>query len=305
MVADIVGRPLRAMPDAGRLVLVDEMHLYTGGCAVNTATALARLGLPVKLIGKVGNDSLGDFLVNELVQRGINIESVKRDGEVGTSTTMVLVDADGERRFIHYIGANATLSLEDIDERAFENASILHIAGTLVMPSVDGEPTAELLRSAQAAGMTTFLDTVWDDTGRWMLLMEPCLPHIDYFIPSLPEARAITRLDVPEEIAAALLECGVGTVGLKMGADGCLVMTSEGDSIRAPAYDVNVVDATGAGDAFAAGFIAGVWLGWPLKQTAYLANAVGALCVTGEGATGGVRSLEETNAFMEETSLKV
>ncbi len=121
--------------------------------------------------------------------------------------------------------------------------------------------------------------------------------------PVLPEGQALTGLDDPVEVAHALLERGVKTVGLKMGVDGCLVMSAEGQLLRLPAFQVDVVDATGAGDAFAAGFIAGVWQGWQLEKTARFANAVGALCVTGLGASGGVRSLSETLSFMENAPL--
>jgi sugar/nucleoside kinase (ribokinase family) len=304
LVADIIGRPLRAVPDPGRLVLVDEMSLHTGGCAINTATALAKLGLPVEVIGKVGLDSFGDFVLNALAERGIGTRGITRDKEVGTSATMVMVAPDGERRFVHYIGANARLTLEDIDLEIVKTGSILHVGGSLVLPGIDGQPTAELLRNARLAGVTTFLDTVWDDTGRWMDILAPCLPNIDYFVPSLPEGQALTGLDDPTEVASALLERGVRTVGLKMGVDGCLVMSGEDQVIRLPAFQVDVVDATGAGDAFAAGFIAGVWHGWPMEQTARFANAVGALCVTGLGASGGVRSLTETLSFMENALLK-
>jgi len=299
LVADIVGRPLRVVPEPGRLVLVDEMSLHTGGCAINTATALARLGLPVEVIGKIGTDPFGDFLLNALAERGIETRGITRDQLVGTSATMVMVAPDGERRFVHYIGANAHLKIDDIDLSMVEAGSILHIAGSLVMPGIDGQPTAELLRHARAAGVTTFLDTVWDDTGRWMDILAPCLPHVDYFVPSLPEGQALTGLEDPTEIAHALLERGVKTVGLKMGVEGCLVMSGDGQAIRLPAFQVDVVDATGAGDAFAAGFIAGVWQGWPIEETARFATAVGALCVTGLGASGGLRSLSETVSFME------
>lgn len=299
LVADVVGRPLHSVPDPGRLVLVDEMGLYTGGCAVNAASALAALGLPVEVIGKVGADPFGDFVVNAMQERGIGTRGVKRDAETGTSATMVMVDPDGERRFVHYIGANSKLTIEDVSIELVNEASIFHIGGSLVLPGIDGEPTAELLRRAHAAGVTTFLDTVWDDTGRWMQLLEPSLPHIDYFIPSLPEAQKIVGLDEPGDVANALLDHGVGTVALKMGADGCLVMSAERDALRFPAFEVEVVDATGAGDAYAAGFIAGVWHGWSLEQTTRFASAVGALCVTGVGASGGVRSLDETVEFME------
>jgi sugar/nucleoside kinase (ribokinase family) len=301
LVADVVGRPLRAVPDPGRLVLVDEMSLHTGGCAVNAATALARLGLPVEVIGKVGKDSFGNFVLNALKERNIGTKGIKYDDQVGTSATMVMVGVDGERRFVHFIGANAKLTLEDIDFPMVEAGSILHIAGSLVMPGIDGKPTAELLQRAQRAGVVTFLDTVWDDAGRWMDLLAPCLPFIDYFVPSLPEGKALTGLDDPLQIARSLLQHGVKTVGLKMGEAGCLVLTQSGEEIHQPAYKVDVLDATGAGDAFAAGFIAGVWQAWPLEKTARFANAVGALCVTGLGASDGIRSLPETLAFMENT----
>lgn len=304
MVADVVGCPLRAVPDPGRLVLVDEMSLHTGGCAINAATALARLGLPVEVIGKVGADPFGDFLIDALDERSIGSQGVQRDPKVGTSATMVMVEPDGERRFVHYIGANARMTLDDIDFSMFAGASILHVAGSLVLPGLDGEPTAELLQRAQAAGVTTFLDVVWDDTGRWMELIGPCFPYIDYFVPSLPEAQAITGLDDPADVARALLDQGVAIAALKMGADGCLVMTAGGEVVQQPAFKVDVVDATGAGDAFAAGFITGVYQGWSLEKTARFANAVGALCVTGLGATGGVRSLDETLEFIETTPLR-
>lgn len=304
LVADVVGRPLRSLPSPGRLVLVDEMSLHTGGCAVNAATALARLTIPVEVIGKVGNDPFGDFLITVMNERGIGTRGVRRDDTAGTSATMVMVDPDGERRFVHYIGANAYLTLDDVDFGLLSGAAILHVGGSLVMPGIDGEPTGELLRRAREGGTITFLDTVWDDTGRWMKLLSPVLPYVDYFIPSLSEAQALTGLQDPDDVARSLLECGPRTVALKMGDQGCLIRTASGDRLRLPAYQVEAVDATGAGDAFAAGFIAGVYLGWSLEETSRLANAVGALCVTGVGASGGVRSLEETLHFMHNTPLR-
>jgi sugar/nucleoside kinase (ribokinase family) len=127
---------------------------------------------------------------------------------------------------------------------------------------------------------------------------------VDYFVPSLAEAQALTGLADPEDIARALLDRGVGVVALKMGSAGCLVASGTHGWLRLPAFEVPVIDTTGAGDAFAAGFMAGVWLGWSLEQTARLANAAGALCVTGAGASGNVRSLPETLAFIDSAKLK-
>lgn len=304
LVADVVGRPVRAIPAPGRLALVDEISLHTGGCAVNAATALARLGLPVEVIGKVGDDPLGDFVLHALAQHGIGSRGVLRDADAGTSATMVLVEPDGERRFVHYLGANARLRLADVDLELVRSAAILHVGGALVLPAIDGQPTADLLSLARASGVVTFLDTVWDDTGRWMELLQPCLPLVDYFVPSLAEAQAMTGLDDPLAAASALIAAGVGTVALKLDMQGCLVMAADGRWFRQPAFQVDALDATGAGDAFAAGFMAGVYLGWPLEQTARFANAVGALCVTGVGASGGTASMAETLAFIDRTPLR-
>jgi sugar/nucleoside kinase (ribokinase family) len=302
MVADVVGRSVRAIPAPGHLVLVDEMGLFTGGCALNTGSALAKLSVPVEVIGPVGVDPFGNFLLDEMRRRKLGLRGVKRIPDVGTSATMVMVEPDGERRFIHYIGANAYLTKADVDLELISNASILHVAGSLVMPGIDGEPTAEILRFARQAGVTTCLDTAWDDTGRWLAILGPCLSHLDYFIPSLAEAQALTGLDDPLEMAKVFLNYGIGTVGIKMGERGCLVATSQGEVISLPAFRVNSVDATGAGDAFAAGFIAGVWFGWSIEQSARLANAVGAMCVTEMGAIGGIHNLPETLEFMEKTT---
>jgi len=304
LVADVVGRPIKEFPVPGRLVIVDEMGLYTGGCAANTASDLVKMGVSVEVIGKVGQDSFGDFLIRELDQRGVGTRGVKRDTEVGSSATMVMVDPDGERRFIHYLGANARLRSADIDNALIESASLFHLGGALVLPGIDGKPSVNLLRQARQAGAITFLDTVWDTTGQWLETLGPYLPYTDYFLPSLPEAQAMTGCQEPLEVARALLEYGAAVVGLKMGGAGCLVVTRDGEAIRLPAFEVDAVDATGAGDAFVAGFMTGIWHDWSLENSARFANAVGALCVTGVGASGGVRSLEETLDFMDRAQVR-
>jgi sugar/nucleoside kinase (ribokinase family) len=251
-------------------------------------------------MGKVGQDGFGDFIFRELKRYGLEISGVKRTPEAHTSATMVLVEPDGERRFIHYLGANAKLVEEDLDWRLIEGSRILHIAGSLVMPGIDGHPTAHILRQARERGVITALDTVWDAKGRWLELIEPCLPHIDYFLPSLEEARMIASRHAPSKVAQLFLDHGVGVVALKLGEEGCYLRTPD-EELQIPAYDVAAIDTTGAGDAFVAGFLTGVLKGWDLKRMGYLANAVGALCITAMGATTGVRSLEETLRFMEET----
>ena len=167
------------------------------------------------------------------------------------------------------------------------------------MPGFDGEPQAQVLAAAQAAGVTTCVDTAWDDTGRWMAAVGPLLPHTDLFLPSLPEAQRLTGLEQPEDVAQALLDAGAGLVGLKMGPEGSYVRTAEA-ALRVPAYPVEVVDGSGAGDAFVAGFLYGYLNAWDLERTARFANALGALATTAPGTTAGIRGYEQVISLLEE-----
>jgi sugar/nucleoside kinase (ribokinase family) len=298
LVADVLARSVDSLPPRGKLMLVEDMKLHIGGCAANTAIDLARIGVSAGVIGKVGRDGFGDFVLNYMEQQQVEVRGVARDPHTSTSATMVLVHKDGERSFIHYLGANATLTEEDVDFNLVKEAKLLHVAGSLVLPKLDGEPTARLLKKAKEAGLLTALDTVWDAKGGWMNVLRPCLPYVDYFVPSLEEAKMLTGLKEPPEIAAALLDEGVGTVALKMADKGSYVRDKETEHWL-PSYRIQCVDATGAGDAFVGGFLAGVVKGWDLPTSAQFANAVGALACLDVGTTSGVRSLEETQTFQK------
>jgi sugar/nucleoside kinase (ribokinase family) len=292
LVADAIARPVNDVPPRGALQLVDEISLHGGGCALNTASVLVRLGLEAAVVGKVGADPFGDFILQLLDERGVDRRGVSQDPAVPTSATVVLVDSAGERTFLHLPGANGHLLPEELDDETVFAGKALHVAGALVMPALDGDPTVALLEEARARGLTTSLDTVWDATGRWARLL-PSLPYLDLFVPSLAEGSAIAGRPEPEPVAAWLRERGVGTVALKLGAEGCFVSSEEFEGfVAAPA--VEAIDSTGAGDAFAAGLLYGYLAGWPLERTAALANAAGALAATAVGAVEGVRGLQET-----------
>lgn len=298
LVADLVGKPVDEFPGRGKLVLVDQLELHSGGCAANTGVSLAKIGIPTGIIGKVGSDGLGDFMVGVLEKNGIDVRGVVRDPKVGTSGTMVMVHGDGERSFIHYLGANAALTEADVDFDLLKGAKILHVAGSFLMPAIDGEPTAHVLKKAQEMGITTSLDTAWDSRGGWMTVLKPCLQYLDYAVPSIEEARQVTGQHDPADVAKVLMDNGVKVVGLKMGEEGCYIRSAD-EEIRIPRFEVDAVDALGAGDAFAAGFLTGVLKGWDLEKTGRFANAVGASCVMALGATTGIKTLDETIAFVE------
>lgn len=293
-VADVVGKPIDALPPRGALAAVDRMELHAGGCAANTAITLARLGITTSVLGKIGADGFGDFLARTLVTNGVDTQGLVCDADAATSATMVMVGTDGERTFLHHPGANAAFTSADIAWPVIEAAPILHVAGPFLMPQFIGEDCAAVLRRAKATGKTTTLDTVWDFTGRWQSVLAPALPFLDYALPSLEEARQITGRDTPRDIAQALLEQGVGTVGLKMGDAGAYVRTADGDEFTVPALHVSALDTLGAGDAWSAGFLCGLAHGWGLEKATRFANATGACCVQALGATTGIRSFQET-----------
>jgi sugar/nucleoside kinase (ribokinase family) len=295
VVADVITRRIDSLPQRGSLGLVEEISLHGGGCALNTASVLVRLGVTADVVGKVGVDPFGDFVLELLDERGIGRRGVVQDASVPTSATVVLVDSAGERTFLHLPGANGKLAPSELAEDTLFSGRILHVAGAQVMPELDGEPMAALLENAKARDLTTTLDTVWDATGRWERLL-PSLPHVDLFAPSLAEGSAISGREAPESVAAWLRERGVGTVALKLGAEGCFVSSETFEGFVA-APEVPAVDSTGAGDAFAAGLLFGHLAGWPLERSAAFANAAGALAATAVGAVEGVQGFEETLAL--------
>lgn len=303
LVADVVAKTVDKIPQRGQLELVDRIELHNGGGAINTGNALAKVGVSTAIIAKVGCDGFGDFLINVAKEYGVDTRGIVRDERTSTSATMVLVDSTGERSFLHHIGANGELTAEDVDFSIIEEGKLLHVAYAFLMPKLDGPPTVEILRRAKERGIITSLDTVWDAKGRWLEVLEPYFPYLDIFLPSYEEARRISGRDDPRDIAAFFLDYGIGTVGIKMGEQGCYVRRGE-ESVRLPRFVIpEVVDTTGAGDCWVAGFLTGVVRGWDLEETARFANALGALCCTDIGASRGIRTMEETLSFIASTPL--
>jgi sugar/nucleoside kinase (ribokinase family) len=300
IVADVIAKSVDNLPQRGKLDLVNQLELHLGGCASNAAVDLVKIGISTSIIGKVGNDGFGSFAVNEMKNNGVDVKGIKVGNNNKTSASVVLVHSNGERSFLHHLGANAEFSTEDIDFSIIQDSKILFIAGALLMPRFDGEPAAEILKKAQTKGITTVMDTAWDSTGKWMKLIKPCLPNLDYFIPSFEEAEMISGKNQPEEIADVFLAEGVKTAVIKLGSKGCFIKNKAGEKYLIDAFKgIQVADTTGAGDSFAAGFIAGLSKGWNLDQCGKFANAVGAHCVMEVGATSGIKKMDDIINFMQ------
>ena len=296
--ADVMVRPIEAMPERGKLILVPHLEMHLGGLAGVTAAVFSQLGGKSAFIGKLGTDAFGDYLLSFLNGAGVDTHGVGRDAACNTSATVVLISGDGERSFLHHMGTNAITQEDDLDFEVIAKSKVLHWGGPAITPKLDGAPMGRVFAKAKALGVKTSMDTCYDGTNTWMPLIEPSLPHLDIVFSSYEEACKYTGEKEPEAIADFYLARGPEIAVIKLGAEGLLAKSKTGQC-RIPAHKVAVVDTTGAGDASCGGFLYGYLQGWPLEKCARLANAVGGLTVQHMGGAEAIASLEKTLAFME------
>ena len=306
VICDLIARPLLRPPAHGELQLVERIDVHLGGSAANTGAHLAHMGFRVGLASVVGDDALGGVVRNLLAANGVDARWLAARGDTTSAATQVTVDGEGERTFVHAVGALRFLAAEHIPLRQARElgARIFHLAGYFGLPALEGEdgaPAAALFRQARELGYVTSLDGMWDATGRWVRLIGPVLPHVDIFCPSLNEAQRITGRDDPEGIIDRLLELGVRRlVALTMGPRGAHVGTREGARASLPPARVATVDSTGAGDAFVAGMLAGALRGDSVIAASCLAGAAGALATTAVGGANGIASLAQAQSLAAE-----
>jgi sugar/nucleoside kinase (ribokinase family) len=305
---DAIGQTIDSYPPPGGLRLFDKLTLTTGGNAVNCSIALGKMGIACDAVVKVGNDALGEFVVSELKKYGVGIQGVIHASGIHTPFSFACVMPGGQRSFFHTQGANGTLCFDDINLDIIRQARYCFVTGTMVMKTFDGLQTAHLLGEAQKAGAKTLLDTVYLDSAPkelWHDNILPSLPVLDYFIPSQPEARAITGLDKPSDIARSFQDRGCKNVVVKLDENGAFCRDSAGAETHVPAYRVDhVVDTTGAGDSWCAGFLAGLDAGLPMPDAASLGNATAAHCIQAPGASTGIVAIEKIREYQKKTPLR-
>lgn len=301
---DIIVSPADTIPTPGTLRSVDSITSHVGGCAANTAMDLAKLGAPVMLCCKVGNDSFGTFVYNEIKNSGVDVRGVTVEKGISTTVSVVCVSSSGERSFMYLPGSSALFTEDDIPESLIEEADIVFVTGVMLNTAFDGAQSANVLKKAKAMGKYTAMDTAWDFEDIWLPKVQPALPYLDLFMPSLDEAAKLTGETDPHKIADKLFAMGPKSVIIKLGKDGALLCPTFNERFIMPTYSqIKPVDTTGAGDAFCAGFLCGLAQGWDFKSCAAFANAVGTHCVMEKGATTGIRSIAEILEFMRGHSL--
>ncbi len=308
------------LPAPGHLVGTGPLTMAGGGVVSNTGTALHRLGIPVRLVARTGDDLLGACLRQIYASHHPSLAEhlVTVPGQP-TSYSVVLSPPGEDRRFLHCPGVNATFTTADLTAAHFSGCSHLHFGYPTVMPSLytdGGVALAGIFAAARRAGLSTSLDLCHPDApallADWPELFATVLPHVDLFCPSDDELRVCLGAPnaAPEELLSILLALGTSAVVIKRGHHGLVYRSADTSrwappdwargSASHPCYRVKVAGTTGSGDATIAGLLAGLHLRLPLDQALSLACATGAACCERPDATSGVLPLAELQARLAE-----
>lgn len=273
---------------------VDQIRMSFGGDALNEAVVLSRLGKKVQLLSKIGADEAGRSIRKHLEKERVSTGHVKVEEGLNTSVNIALVDKDGERKFLmdpH--SSQRKLGLEDVLPILDETAPIVSFASIFISPCFSIEKMEKLFSYIKAAGKTLISDVTRPKNGETFDDLKVLFPYMDFFLPNDEEIFLLTGEKDPYKNVQMLVDAGVKTAVVKIGKEGCLVGTKEG-IVRVPAAaGVKCVDTTGAGDAFAGGFISGLIEGRSITDCARLGCAAASCSIEQVGATDGVRSIEQ------------
>jgi sugar/nucleoside kinase (ribokinase family) len=302
--ADVVCSPVDRAPDEGELVAPDRIELSLGGCASNTALDLARLGVSAGVSGCVGQDVFGQFIIDQLSSGGVEIAGIHRLEGIHTACTMVINVKGQDRRFIASPGANTRFNVDHIPPEWVKQAKVLYIGGYLMLNALETAGMVKLLHEARRGGTQVLLDVVGVADRESFDRVALMLPETDVFLPNEDEAGALTGLSDPVEQAKRFRDAGAATVVITQGDEGSLLV-GDGLRLRAGVYPTQFVGGTGSGDAFDAGYIAGLLAGEDPAGCLCWGSALGASCVRSVTATEGVFNRQEAVAFMRKHALEI
>lgn len=292
-VLDVLVRPVEEIPEGQGAALVEDIRMTAAGTAAGTALTLAKLGASVRTAGAIGTDPTGDLLVQLLRTAGIDTELLVRRRDTSTSASVLPIRPNGDRPSLHLLGANITYGLDDVPWDAVAEASHLHLGGPEL---IGADVAARILAHAKDHGVVTSVDLLAPGYLGTFDQIEPLLPHIDFLLPNDDQVLGFSEEDDLVTGAKKFLAGGVGLVAVTRGGDGALLVTAEGTE-TVPAFEVEVVDTTGCGDAFSAGFLRGMSLGRTPREAAVLGSAAAALVAQGLGSDHGEFDLAEADEF--------
>ena len=288
-----------AFPPQGVDAFSESLLFQCGGAAANTARALASMGVETGLIARVGSDPWSSQAVDGLARVGVLLDSLQVDNDVMTGLMFVIVTPDGDRTLIGCRGANARTDPRQIREEEIQSARVLHLSGYALLTEPQREAALLAIEIARRHGLVITLDPGVGVSAAALDAMRACFPAVQILLPNLHEAQRLSGAHAPEICARALMDAGVKSVALKLGAAGCLIGSPEG-LFRVPGFAIAARDSTGAGDSFGAGVIAGFLGGLDWRSTAVLGNALGALAASGGGAGAMPPTPPDVLAFLRQ-----
>lgn len=282
MVCDVLVKPVSAEVLKMDTCTAESVDLKVGGDACNVAVNLQGLGADATLLSAVGDDFYGKFILDYLVQKGLDTDQILTRGRE-TSRTAVLISENGDRCFLSKKGACHQLSPEDVTDAILENFDVLYIGSIGDLPQFDRGNLAGLLARAKRLGLITALDVTGEVDEETLSRMEQAFPYLDLCLPSIREAQNMTGCREPEDCLRALADKKINTVCMKMGAKGSAFL-KEGTLSLIPAFPACCVDTTGAGDAFVSGFLAAMTCGGTKELCCRVGNYTGGRAVEHLGA---------------------
>ena len=288
--ADLVARAPR-FPQPGETISGEDLQVIPGGKGANQAVAAARLGAEVSMLGRVGRDNFGDFLIQNLQSNHVDTQLVQRE-DASTGTAIIVVDANGQNSIVLSAGANGKVSPQDVQNASFPAGGLLLLQLEIPLPSV--------LRAAQRAhenGLRVILNPAPARS-----LPDELIALADFLIPNESELSLLTGMEVKDILTAeragcVLLERGVKTVIVTLGSKGALIVDKD-TCTHVDTFKVNVVDTTAAGDAFIGGFANALLENKSLEESVRYGCACGALATTKFGAQPSLPTKEDVGAIL-------
>ncbi|GAK58053.1 PfkB domain protein [Candidatus Vecturithrix granuli] len=281
---DLIIRNVPNLPVWGQEVAGNNYMQVSAGQAAYTGFALHSLGVPVSVIGYVGDDLYGRQIRDDLIKSGIEISGLEMVKSACTAITVAIVRPDGERAFVSDFSFQRKAD-ESIIQRHWQEvkqAKYVGILGIFCLPGFNLASIASKMDALQSQGKITVLDTGWDSTG-WppehIDGINTLLKHTTIFMPNLDEAQALTGYKLPEDCAAELRKRGAELVIVKLGKDGSYAHIDK-QTYCQEALPANVYDAVGAGDVFNAGFLYAFENGWEIPHCLIFGNAASAIYIS-------------------------
>jgi sugar/nucleoside kinase (ribokinase family) len=302
-ILDVLGRPVSRIPDRGNVDFIEEIRLTVAGTAGGTVVDTAKLGLRSLAVGAVGDDEKADWVLLTLQKHGIDTTAMQRLKGIPTSATILNVRPNGDRPALHVRGASDHFDVPPSMYDQVFDAPIIHLGGTGLLKKLDGPASVTLLREAKSRGRTVTFDLI-AASAETLGIVAPLLPYIDYFMPSIEEAKDMSGQKTAEDCAKFYLDRGASCCVFTLGGEGAFYAHRDGTRLASSAYDITVVDTTGCGDAFDAGFIAALHHKMDTETALRFAQASAGLVATGLGSDAGIVSFADTFKAMKNWKIK-